>query len=125
MSLSGAPRKWVPITGSGGGTALAHIGAIRAGVVAGEVDALAAFGADDAYGLVAGKVFGANVHAHPLVGEELVVGEFAIGCHLLVVLVRDLGVKRASGVFGGFERDDPDRASASQVAKSGSHFAIV
>src|SRR5947209_10939949 len=125
MSLSGDPRKWLPIAGSRGGTALAHIGAIRASVVAGEVDTLAAFGADDASGLVAREVFRANVHAHPLVGEELVIGEFAIGCHLLAVLVRDLRMKRASGVFGGFERDDPDRASASQVAKSGGHLAEV
>ena len=72
------------------------------------VDALAAAGAGDASGFVAGEFAGVHGDVDPLLGEELFVGEFAVGEHLLLVLVFDLRIEIAGALLGRFEGGDAD-----------------
>jgi hypothetical protein len=67
-----------------------------------EVDAFAATGAGYALAFVAGEFAGGERDAHPFGGEEFVVGEFAVGLHLLRVLF-EIGVEVAGAGLGGFE----------------------
>ncbi len=72
------------------------------------VDAFAAAVAGDAGGFVAGHLAGVEGDADPLFGEEVGVGEFAVGEHLLLVLVFDVRVEFAGALLGGFEGGDAD-----------------
>jgi hypothetical protein len=67
-----------------------------------EVDAFAATGAGYTLTFVAGKFAGGKRDADPLGGEELVVGEIAVGLHLLRVFF-EVGVEVAGAGLGGFE----------------------
>ncbi len=89
------------------GAGLAEGGAVDGGFAV-VVDAFAALGAGDAGGFVAGHLAGVEGDADPLFGEEIGVGEFAVGEHLLFVLVLDVGVELAGAGFGGFEGGDAD-----------------
>ncbi len=72
-----------------------------------EVDAFAAAGAGYALAFEAGKLAGREWDADPLGGEELVVGELAVGLHLLRIFI-ELGVEFAGAGFGGFEGYDAE-----------------
>ena len=96
-----------------------------------EVDAFAAAGAGDALAFVAGELGGRERDADPGGGEELVVGELAVGFHLLGVLV-ERGVEIAGAGFGGFEGDDAEGFVVVGVAElfveveeGGGHLAEV
>ena len=67
-----------------------------------EVDAFAAAGAGYALAFVAGEFAGREGDTNPFGGEELVVGELAVGLHLLRVLF-EVGVEFAGAGLGGFE----------------------
>ena len=56
------------------------------------VDAFSAEVASDACGFVAGHLAGVERDLDPLLGEEVFVGHLAVGEHLLLVLVFDVGV---------------------------------
>jgi hypothetical protein len=90
-----------------------------------EIDSFAADSAEGAGLFVAGEVFGAELDADPLGGEKLVVGQFSIGHHLLLVLVFDFGMELASTVLRGLEGDDADGSIGFQVAECGRHFAEI
>ncbi len=68
------------------------------GNLAAEVDAFAAAVAHDASGLVSRQFFGGEDDLHPLVGEEVAFREFAIGGHLLRVLVLYLRMQRPGSI---------------------------
>jgi hypothetical protein len=70
-----------------------------------EVDAFAATGAGYALAFVAGELAWRERDADPLGGEELVVGELAVGLHLLGVFF-EVGVEFAGAGLGGFEGYD-------------------
>lgn len=72
------------------------------------VDAFSTEGAGDALGFVAGHLAGVKRYADPLFAEEIGEGEFAVGEHLLLVLVFDVGVELAGAGFGGLKRGDAD-----------------
>jgi hypothetical protein len=72
-----------------------------------EVDAFAAAGAGYAFAFVAGKFTRGKRDADPLGGEEVFVGEFAVGLHLLRVLF-EVGVEFAGAGLGGFEGYDAE-----------------
>jgi hypothetical protein len=67
-----------------------------------EVDAFAAAGAGYAFAFVAGEFARGKRDADPFGGEEFVVGELAVGLHLLRVLF-EVGVEVAGAGLGGFE----------------------
>ena len=99
------------------------------------VDAFAADFAGDAGGFVAGHLAGVDGDGDPLFAEEICVGEFAVGEHLLLVLVFDVGVEVAGALLGGFEGGDADgfvdggvalwRERRSQIDEGGGHLAPV
>lgn len=97
-----------------------------------EVDAFAAAGAGEALAFVAGKLTGGKWDAHPLFAEEIFVGQFAIGTHLLRVFF-ELGIEFAGALLGALERDDADgfvsvRVCAEpgvEVDEGGCHLAPV
>jgi hypothetical protein len=66
-----------------------------------EVDAFAAAGAGDAGAFVAGELAGWEGDADPLFGEEVGVGEFAVGLHLLGVFFEP-GIEFGGEGLGGF-----------------------
>ncbi len=70
-----------------------------------EVDSFAAGVAGGAGAFVAGKFVGWEGDADPRGGEQVGVGEFAVGAHLLGVFV-EFGVEGAGEGFGGLEGDD-------------------
>jgi hypothetical protein len=72
------------------------------------VDAFAALGAGDAGGFVAGHLAGMNEDCDPLFAEEIFVGEFAVGEHLLLIFILDVWVKIAGTLFGRFECGDAE-----------------
>src|SRR5260370_21710039 len=141
--LSGLVERLV-VAGVGSGAALAEglVGAFSPAGLAVVVDAFAALGAGDAGGLVAGHLAGVKGDADPLLGEEVGVGEFAVGEHLLLVLVFDVGIEIAGALLGGLEGGDADgligggfafgvkrgvegRDRRSQIEEGGGHLAPV
>ena len=60
-----------------------------------EVDAFAAFSADDAFAFISGKLFGWKIDLHPLSGEEIGAGHFSVREHLLLLFVGEFGAKLA------------------------------
>jgi hypothetical protein len=70
-----------------------------------EVDAFVAEVAGEALAFVAGELAWGQRYADPLLGEEVGVGEFAVGVHLLGVLF-EVGVELGGEGLGGFEGDD-------------------
>jgi hypothetical protein len=89
------------------GAGLAEGLAIEGGLAV-VVDTFAALGAGDARGFVAGHLAGVEGNLDPLLREEIGVGEFAVGEHLLLVLVFDVRVALAGTGLGGFEGGDAD-----------------
>ncbi len=95
-----------------------------------EVDAFAAAGAGYALAFEAGKLAGRERDADPLGGEEFVVGELAVGLHLLRVL-GEVGVEFAGAGLGGFEGYDADGfvnigvEFGVEVDEGGGHLAEV
>ena len=72
-----------------------------------EVDAFAAAGAGDALAFVAGESLGGRGTRTHCGGEEVGVGELAVGVHLLRVFF-EVGVEFAGAGFGGFEGYDAE-----------------
>ena len=72
-----------------------------------EVDAFAAAGAGYALAFVAGEFAGRERDADPGFGEEVGVGELAVGLHLLRVFF-EVGVEFAGAGLGGFEGYDAE-----------------
>ena len=72
-----------------------------------EVDAFSAEVAGDALALEAGELAGREGDADPGFAEEIGVGEFAVGGHLLGVAFEG-GVELAGSVFGGLEGDEAE-----------------
>jgi hypothetical protein len=120
------------VAGGGVGTALAEDldeivswavgGALDLAVI---VDAFTAAGADDAGGFVAGHLAGMQGDADPLLGEEVGVGQFAVGEHLLLVLVFDVGIEVAGPLFGGLAGGDADGAVGGEIDEGGGHLAPI
>src|SRR5450631_3980896 len=75
---------------------------------AAEVDAFSAGFAGYALAFVSRKLFWWQFDLHPLHREKVVVGYFAVGQHLLLVLVCNLRMHLASQSFGRFFRCDAD-----------------
>ena len=101
------------VAGLGRGAALAESAArcvLHVTHFAVVVDAFAALRTDDAGGFVAGHLAGVERNADPLFAEEVGVGKFAVGEHLLLVLVFDVWVEFAGALLGGFEGGDADGA---------------
>jgi hypothetical protein len=95
-----------------------------------EVDAFVAAVAEGARAFEAGEFAGGKRDADPLGGEEVFVGEVAVGLHLLGVFV-EVGVEFARAVFGGFEGYDAEAfvvvcfEVGVEVDEGGGHLAEV
>jgi hypothetical protein len=95
-----------------------------------EVDAFAAAGAGYSLTFVAGEFAGGKRDADPCGGEEVVVGEVAVGLHLLRVFV-EVGVELAGAGLGGFESYDAESfvvvcfEFVVEVDEGGGHLAEV
>src|ERR1039457_4920128 len=76
------------------------------------VDALPALVAGDARGLVAGYLARLQWNRDPLRREELVVGKFAVGEHLLRILPLDVRIHLASPLLRRLQRGDPHGAAS-------------
>lgn len=63
------------------------------------IDAFSAEGALDALTFIAGKFLRVEMDADPFFCEEDVVGKFAVGEHLLAILVFDFRMQLAGGLF--------------------------
>jgi hypothetical protein len=99
------------VAGFGRGTGLAEnffVTALDVACFAVVVDAFAAVRAEDAGGFVAGHLAGVDGDRDPLFAEEVRVGEFAVGEHLLLVFILDVRVEVAGALPGGFEGGDAD-----------------
>jgi len=95
-----------------------------------EVDAFATAGAGDAVAFVAGELAGGEGDTDPGFGEEVGVGELAVGLHLLGVFVEG-GVEVAGAGLGGFEGYDAEgfvvvvAEGLVQIDEGGGHLAEV
>lgn len=89
------------------------------------VDAFSADGAGDALAFVAGEFARVERYRDPLLGEEVGVGEFSVGGHLLLVFVFDFGVEPAGEFLAGFAGGDADGSVGFEVDEGGGHFAPV
>jgi len=99
------------------------------------VDAFAAEFAADAGGFVPRHLAGVDGDCDPLFAEEVFIREFAVGEHLLLVFVFDVGVEVAGALLGGFEGGDADGfvdggvvlggERRGEVDEGGGHFAPV
>ena len=95
-----------------------------------EVDAFAAAGAGYAFAFVAGEFAGGKGDADPFGGEELVVGELAVGLHLLCVFF-EVGVEFTGTGLGGFKGYDAEGfvvvslQLVVEIDEGGGHFAEV
>ena len=94
------------VEGGGVGAGEAEAGAVLFDEAI-EVDAFAAAGAGDSLAFVAGEFAGRKRDADPCGGEERVVGELAVGFHLLRVFV-EVRVEVAGAGLGGFEGYDAE-----------------
>jgi len=99
------------------------------------VDAFTADLTGDASGFVAGHLARVDRNCDPLFAEEVRDGEFAVGEHLLLILVFDVGIEVAGSLLGGFQGGDSDAfvdggaafggQRRSQVDEGGGHLAPV
>lgn len=107
---------------------LAGAGAAEGAAVDGdfafEIDAFAALGADDAGTFEAGKIFGVNFDADPLLVEQFAVGNHAVGL-LLAFLFVESGEHFDGALFGIFAGDNADGATRLQIEKRGGDFAPI
>ncbi len=119
----------------GRGAGLTEDAASGVGEIAVVVDAFAADSARDAGGFIPRHLTGMKRNADPLLLEEIGISKFAIGKHLLLVLVFDMGVQFAGALLGAFEGRDADSLVGGslvgsldrsiQVDEGGSHLAPV
>ncbi len=93
------------VAGFGEGAAVAESFSVAEGLAV-IVDAFAALRAGDAGGFVPGHLARVNGDGNPLFTEEVCVGEFAVGEHLLLVFVFDVRVEVAGALFGRLESGD-------------------
>ena len=112
------------ITGFGMGAALAQNLAVYFDLPV-IVDPFAALSAGDAGRFVAGEFAGVHGDVDPLLGKEVCVGEFAVGKHLLPVLVFDLRIEVAGTLFGGFKGSDADGLIGGKIEEGSGHLAPV
>jgi hypothetical protein len=98
-------RQRLIVTGFGEGAALAENFSVAKSFAV-VVDAFAALRAGDAGGLVAGHLARVDGDGNPLFAEQVFVGEFAVGEHLLLVFVFDMRVEVAGALLGGLEGGD-------------------
>ncbi len=130
--LFGRERLVVTAVGRGAGLAEDFFGVVDFAIV---IDSFAAEFADDASGFVAGHLAGVDRDGNPLFMEEVGVGEFAVGEHLLLVFVFDVGIEVAGALTGRFEGCDADGfvgwrvatgfERGSQIDEGGGHLAPV
>ena len=90
-----------------------------------EGDAFATFGAYDALALVARKLVLGKIDLHPFMREQLVVRQFAIGEHLLLVFVVEFGVHLSREGLGRFERCNANGPAGLNVDEGCRHFAPI
>src|SRR5712692_1957405 len=90
-----------------------------------EVDAFTTGGADDTLAFVSGKFFWRKFDLHPLRGEQVVVRDFAVSEHLLLVFIPELGVHLACESLGRLFRRDANRLSGADVHEGGGDLAPV
>jgi hypothetical protein len=98
-------RQRLVVASLGEGAALAESFSVAEGL-AFVVDAFTTLRAGDAGGFVAGHLARVDGDGNPLFAAEVFVGEFAVGEHLLLVLVFDVRVEVAGALFGGLEGGD-------------------
>ena len=67
--------------------------------------------------LYPGRSSGATAHTHPLDIEQLLVGHFPVGAHLLLILVFDLRIHLARAAAGRFPCRHADRTVFAQIAE--------
>lgn len=89
------------------------------------VDALAAQGADDALGFITRHLAGVERNGDPLVAEEFGIGQFAVGEHLLLVLLLNMRIEFSGPLFRGFESGDTDRLTGLEIEEGCRHLAPV
>ncbi len=90
-----------------------------------EVDAFAAGFTYHALPFVSGKFFGRQFDFDPLRGEQIVICDFAVGQHLLLILVCDFRMHLASQGLRGFFGCDADRLAGADVDKSRCDFSPI
>ena len=89
-----------------------------------EIDAFAAFGADDAGAFEARQIFGLDFDFHPLFIEENFVGELCVG-FLLAGVLAEFRKHFAGSLLGRFFRGDAHGTAGLQVDESGGDFAPI
>jgi hypothetical protein len=111
-----------------GVVALAGAGAAEGAAVdlhfAFEVDAFVALVADDAGTFEPGEIFGTDLDADPLLVEQLVIGDYAVG-FLLSLFFFECGEHFAGAFFGIFAGDDADGAVGFEVDEGGGDLSPV
>jgi len=90
-----------------------------------KIDSLAALLAGDSFSLVSGKFFRREIDFHPLCCEQVVIRHFAVGEHLLLILVFDFGMELAGERFRGLFRCDADSFARVHIDERGGHLAPV
>ncbi len=100
-------RQRLVVAGLGEGAALAESLSVAKSFAI-VVDAFATLRAGDAGGFVAGHLARMDRDGNPLFAEEIFVGEFAVGEHLLLVFVFDVRVEVAGALLGGLEGGDSE-----------------
>ena len=106
------------------GASLAQFFSIAYGVAV-VIDALTAKGTECAFRFVAGKFIFVERYLHPLLAEKNVRWQFAIGQHLLLILVVDFRVQLTRSFPGGFASRDAHGAAAFDIDKRRRHLAPV
>ena len=80
-----------------------------------EVDALAANFTHYSFAFVAGKFFGRQINFYPLQREKIIIRDFAVGEHLLLILVGDFWMHSPGESFRRFFGGDADGVAVSEV----------
>ena len=89
------------------------------------IDAFSAGSTECAFRLVAGKFFCAKRYLHPLLAKQDIFRKFAIGEHLLLILVLDFRMKSARRFPGRLASADAHRPATFDIDKCCGHLAPV
>ena|SRR5579859_2833300 len=92
---------------------------------AAEIDSLSADFTGHALTFVPGKFLGWQINFDPLCCEQVVIGDFTVSEHLLLILVCDLGMELAGQRLRRFFRSDADGFTSGYVDERCGDFAPV
>ena len=97
---------------------------VRANLAA-EVDAFAAFFTHDSFPFVSGEFFRRQFDFHPLLREKIIVGDFAVSQHLLLVFIFDFRMHLARQRLRRFFGSNTNRFADADIDERRGNFSPI